>query len=143
MGFRLQVEGPEMIDLGLDNITSVRFEMDTPNDSNARSTDVGTTLRVTGKVITATDGEAADATLKLAQWSMVPAEKADSYRKVTVSIVSADQVVRRVFFSNAFVVDYVENFGDTSGIGEFTLLLKQKKDKTEQVKIEGGFQGGF
>lgn len=139
MGFVLKVEGAETIELGMDNIRTVAYDTDTPDDSNARSTDVGATLRISGKIITATDGDNADDTMKLALWSLVPAEKADCYRKVTLEVIAADQVVRKIHFPNAFVVDYNERFGDTEGVGEFSLFIKQKKDKTEFTKIEGGF----
>ncbi|MEK4628193.1 membrane-associated protease 1 [Solibacillus sp. FSL R7-0682] len=139
MGFVLKVEGSEAIELGLDSIVAVEYETDTPNDSNARSTDVGATLKIKGKILTATDGDNADDTMKLALWSLVPAEKADCYRKVTLEVISADQVVRKINFPNAFVVDYTERFGDTEGIGEFFLFIKQKKDKTDLAKVEGGY----
>ncbi|MEX3745982.1 MULTISPECIES: membrane-associated protease 1 [Lysinibacillus] len=139
MGFVLKVEGSEAIELGLDSIISVEYDTDTPNDSNARSTDVGATLKIRGKILTATDGDNSDDTMKLGLWSLVPAEKADCYRKVTLEVISADQVVRKIHFPNAFVVDYTEKFGDTEGIGEFYLYVKQKKDKTDLAKIEGGY----
>ncbi|MEK3734045.1 MULTISPECIES: membrane-associated protease 1 [Paenibacillus] len=139
MGFRLLVEGQETIELGMDNIQTVVYDTDTPNDSNARSTDVGSTLLIKGKIITATDGDSADDTMKLALWSLVPAEKADCYRKLTLEVIAADQVVRKIHFPNAFVVDYTESFGDTEGVGSFTLFVKQKKDKTELAKIDGGY----
>lgn len=139
MGFVLKIEGAEAIELGLDSIMTVEYETDTPNDSNARSTDVGSTLKLKGKILTATDGDNADDTMKLALWSLVPAEKADCYRKVTLEVISADQVVRKIHFPNAFVVDYTERFGDTEGVGEFFLFIKQKKDKTDLAKIEGGY----
>lgn len=139
MGFRLKVEGQETIELGQDNIKTVIYDTDTPDDSNARSTDVGSTLRISGKIITATDGDSADDTLKLALWSLVPAEKADCYRKATLEVIAADQVVRKIYFPNAFVVDYTESFGDTEGVGSFSLYIKQKKDKTELATIDGGY----
>ncbi|WP_028590051.1 hypothetical protein [Paenibacillus massiliensis] len=139
MGFRLKVEGQETIELGLDNIKTVIYDTDTPDDSNARSTDVGSTLRISGKIITATDGDSADDTMKLALWSLVPAEKADCYRKATLEVIAADQVVRKIYFPNAFVVDYNESFGDEEGVGTFSLYIKQKKDKTELATIDGGY----
>ncbi|ANF97595.1 MULTISPECIES: hypothetical protein [Paenibacillus] len=139
MGFTLKVEGAETIELGMDNIQTVIYDTDTPDDSNARSTDVGSTLRITGKIITATDGDNADDTMKLALWSLVPAEKADCYRKVTLEVIAADQVIRKIYFPNAFVVDYTEHFGDVEGVGQFSIYIKQKKDKTELAKIEGGY----
>ena len=139
MGFKLIVEGAEAIDLGIENILTVEFKTDTPDDSNARSTDLGTTLVVKGKILTPVDGEAADSTMKLAQWSLVPAEKADCYRNVTVDVISASQVVRQINLPNAFVVNYIESYGDEEGVGTFSLYLKQKKDKTAMVKFQGGF----
>ncbi|APC40289.1 membrane-associated protease 1 [Clostridium estertheticum] len=139
MGFKLKVEGAETIELGIENILTVEFNTDTPDDSNARSTDLGTSLSIKGKILTPVDGEAADSTIKLAKWSLVPSEKADCYRKVTVDVISASQVVRQINLPNAFVVSYAENYGDEEGVGTFILELKQKKDKTTMVKFQGGF----
>lgn len=65
--------------------------------------------------------------------------KADCYRKVTVEVISADQIIRKITYPNAFVVDYKETFGDTEGIGTFELVVRQKKDKLSTVTIEGGY----
>lgn len=139
MAFRFKVEGGENIDLDNDNILTAVYKTDTPDDSSARSTDVGSELKIVGRIITATDGDQADDTLKLATWSLVPAVKAESYRQATLEVISAGQVVRKVFFPNAFVVDYTEDFGADQGTGTFNLLIRQKKDKNEFVKIEGGY----
>jgi hypothetical protein len=139
MGFRVKVEGAESIDLNIESLLTVEFKTDTPDDSNARSTDLGTSLMITGKILTPVGGEAADSTIKLAQWSLVPAEKADCYRNVKVDVISASQVVRQFTLPNAFVVDYEEEYGDVEGVGTFKLYVKQKKDKTAAVKFEGGF----
>ena len=139
MGFRVKIEGAESFDLSIESILTVEFETNTPNDSNARSTDLGGTLAITGKILTPVGGEAADNTIKLAQWSLVPAEKADCYRSVEVDVISASQVVRQLTLPNAYVVDYSESYGDDEGVGTFNLLLKQKKDKTKNIKFEGGF----
>lgn len=139
MGFKLKVEGAGTIELGIDSIKTVSYKTDTPDDSNARSTEVGSILTVTGKILTAIDGDKADDTMKLAAWSLVPAEKADCYRKVTLEVIAASQVVRKISMPNSFVVDYTENFGDQEGVGTFVLVVKQKKDKNELVKIEGGY----
>lgn len=141
MGFTLKIEGSEMIDLDKDNIKTVKFRTDTPIDANARSTDLGASLVITGKILAAADGSVADDTMKLAKWSLVAAEKADCYRKATVEVLAADQVVRKFSFPNAFVVDYTEAFGDTEGTGTFELVIKQKKDKLPDLTIQGGYQG--
>lgn len=139
MGFRLKVEGPDTIELGLESIQTVQFKTDTPIDSNARSKDLGSTIIITGKILTAVDGDPFDSTRQLGLWSLVPAEKADCYRKATVEVIAADQIVRKFHYPNAFVVDYIETYGDTEGVGTFELIIKQKKDKIAGATVEGGY----
>lgn len=139
MGFTLKVEGNTTIELGTTGIIGVKVSTDIPQDSNARSTDLGSTITVTGKILTAVDGDPFDATKQLGLWALVPAENSDCYRKVTVEVVAASQVVRKYTYPNAFVVDYKENYGDAEGVGTFTLVMKQKKDKMAQVSVEGGY----
>ena len=50
MGFTLKVEGNTTIELGTTSITGVKVSTDIPQDSNARSTDLGSTITVTGKI---------------------------------------------------------------------------------------------
>lgn len=139
MGFRVKVEGSETIELSIESVQTVKIKTDLPLDTNARTKDVGTTMTIKGKILTAVDGDPFDSTRQLGLWSLIPAENADCYRKVTVEVISASQVVRKLYYPNAFVVDYKERFGDTEGVGEFTLVIKQKKDKLDKVTIEGGY----
>ena len=136
MGFTLKVEGNTTIELGTTSITGVKVSTDIPQDSNARSTDLGSTITVTGKILTAVDGDPFDATRQLGLWALVPAENSDCYRK---EVIAASQVVRKYSYPNAFVVDYKEDYGDVEGIGTFKLIMKQKKDKMAQVSVEGGY----
>ncbi len=141
MGFRFIAEGPnDTIELGMENLTDVNYRSETPNDSNARATDVGSMLDVEGKILASTEGEEADETKKLAEWSLVSAEKVDAYRDVTIEVISADQVVRKLKFPQAFVVDYTEDYGADEGVGSFDLVLKQKRDKNDLIEIEGGYE---
>lgn len=135
----MKIEGAETIDLSIESVQTVKLITDTPEDSNARSKDVGSTMVIKGKILTAVDGDPFDSTRKMGTWSLVPAEKADCYRKVTVEVISADQIIRKITYPNAFVVDYKETFGDTEGIGTFELVVRQKKDKLSTVTIEGGY----
>lgn len=141
MGVRLSIEGSESVRLQETSITGIQFGADIPHDSNARSTDLGSTVLIEGKILAAVDGEAADDTGKLAKWSLIPAEKSDCYRRVQIDVVSASQIVRRITVPNAFVVGYEEDFTDETGAGRFRLLIKQKKDKMSSLKFEGGFSG--
>lgn len=139
MGFRLKVEGQGTIELGTESVTSVIFRADIPQDSNARSTDLGSTVEITGKILTAVDGDPFDSTKQLGLWSIVPAEKSDCYRKAVIEVIAASQVVRKYTFPNSFVVDYKENYGDIEGVGTFKLIIKQKKDKIAKIAVEGGY----
>lgn len=141
MGLRMKIEGSESINLVETSITGIQFGADIPHDSNARSTDLGSTVLVEGKILAAVGGEAADDTSKIARWSLVPAENSDCYRNVEITVVSASQIVRQITVPNAFVVGYEEDFSDESGAGTFRLLMKQKKDKMTSLKFEGGFSG--
>lgn len=139
MGLRMKIEGSESIYLPETSITKVVFGADIPQDSNARSTDLGSTVEITGKILTAVDGDPFDSTRQLGLWALVPAEKSDCYRKVSIEVIAASQVVRKYTYPNAFVVDYKEDYGDTEGVGTFRLVIKQKKDKMTQVAVEGGY----
>ncbi|MGL5436368.1 MAG: membrane-associated protease 1 [Lachnospiraceae bacterium] len=141
MGLRMTIEGSETINLVETSITGIKFGADIPHDSNARSTDLGSTVLVEGKILAAVGGEAADDTSKIARWSLVPAENSDCYRNVAITVISASQIVRQITIPNAFVVGYEEDFSDESGAGTFRLLMKQKKDKMAALKFEGGFSG--
>ena len=117
------------------------FSVDIPPDSRARTKDVGVTLTVIGKILpdTSQAGNAADSTAKLMEWSVVPAEQKIAYRSVTLKVKSGGIVTRQYELPNAFIVDYYERFGNGEDIGEFTLVLKQMKNKLADVKVTGGF----
>ena len=139
MSYRVTVEGLERFEIAKECVRSVKFTTDIPLDSNARTKDVGSTLTITGRILTAVDGDPFDSTRKLALWSAVAAEKADCYRKVTNEHVAAGSMERKYYFPNAFIIDYKEDYGDTEGTGTFTLVIKQKKDKIANITVEGGY----
>lgn len=135
MSFLVKVEGNESFEIVNESVRSVKVTMDIPLDSNARTKDVGATMIITGKIL----ADVTDSTRKLALWSVVPAEKADCYRNVTVEHIAGSVMERKYCFPNAFVLNYKEEFGDIEGIGTFTLVLKQKKDKIASVAVEGNY----
>lgn len=136
MGFRISIKGlNDNIILEKDNILSVKFISDTPNESNARATDLSIGLEINGKIT----NEKKDDTKKLALWSLVPAEVQDCYRNCTLETIIAGSVIRKINLSTAFIVDYNENFDTKNGTGLFSLILKQKKEKISEVVIEGGY----
>lgn len=140
MGFRLTIDGSGPASLSEKCITNVEFQSEIPADSNARATDNGAALKVWGKMLFSLGAEAQDSTVNLAKWSVVPSDSADCYRKVTVEVVAAGQIVRQITLPNAFVMEYSEEQDDEAGVGTFYLHVKQKKDLTDAVAIEGGFE---
>ncbi len=142
MGFRMEVTGgSEPIKFDERSITKVDFDSRSALDSNARATDYSLSVKVWGKMLYKLGGEGSDPTLGLAQWSQVPSEKADCYRNVEITVVSAGQVVRQFTLPDAFVMEYSEEVDDESGVGVFYIHMKQKKDENASIKIEGGFGG--
>ena len=135
MGFRMKITGgAEDIVFDERSITKVDFNSASSQDSNARATDFGLTVKVWGKMLYKLGGEGSDPTLGLAKWSQVPSEKADCYRSAEITVVSASQVVRQFTLPN-------EEVDDESGVGTFYIHMKQKKDENGATKIEGGFGG--
>ncbi|MCI8823890.1 MAG: membrane-associated protease 1 [Lachnospiraceae bacterium] len=141
MSLRVTVNGANSFEVAKECVQKVKFRTDIPLDSNARTKDVGCTLEISGKILVATDGDPFDSTLQMGKWSMVPAEDAAAYRQVEVEIVSAGIVERKYSFPRAFVIDYKEDFSNSDGTGQFTIVIKQKKDKLDAIEIEGGYAG--
>ncbi len=141
MGFRLKVDGGS-IDMNERQIKNVTFGSDIPFDSNARATDNGAYMKIWGKILFSTADGFTDHTLALAEWSQIPSEEADCYKDVQVEVVSAGQTVRDITLPDAFVVEYSESIDDETGVGEFYLHVKQKKDVTDAVVFAGGFAAG-
>ena len=123
------------------NIIKVDFNSASAVDSNARATDYGLSVKVWGKMLYKLGGEGNDQTLGLAQWSQVPSERVDCYRKAEITVVSASQIVRQFILPDAFIMEYSEEVDDKSGVGTFYIHMKQKKDENAKTKIEGGFGG--
>ena len=92
----VKVEGSESFEVAKECVRSVKVTTDIPLDSNARTKDVGATMVITGKILAALDGDITDSTRKLALWSVVPAEKVDCYRKVTVEHVAGGVMERNI-----------------------------------------------
>ena len=141
MSLRVTVNGANSFEVAKECVQKVKFRTDIPLDSNARTKDVGCTLEISGKILVATDGDPFDSTLQMGKWSMVPAEDAAAYRQVEVEIVSAGIVERKYSFPRAFVIDYKEDFSNSDGTGQFTIVIKQKKDKLDAIEIGGGYAG--
>jgi hypothetical protein len=141
MALLFSTADPE-INLEEESTRQIIFKVEIPQDSRARTKDVGVTMIIKGKILpdTSQAGNAADSTAKLMEWSIVPAEKKEAYRSVKVKVNSGGITTRQYELPNAFIVDYHEDFENDEGVGEFTLVIKQMKNKLADVKVTGGFQ---
>lgn len=140
MGFRVKITGGKDVEFDEGIITSVDFISDTPDTSNARSTDLGVILNIKGRINFSLGAEQEDSTVELANWALMPSDQSDCYRNVQVQIVSGGQIVRQYTYPNAFVMGYTEDLNDDEGVGSFEMLLKQKKDLTAKVELKGNFE---
>lgn len=140
MGFRVKITGGNDVEFNEGIITSVEFVSDTPDSSNARSTDLGVVLKITGRINFSLGAEENDSTVELANWSLMPSDQSDCYRNVQVQVVNGGQIVRQYTYPNAFVMGYTEDLNDEEGVGSFEMLLKQKKDLTAKVELKGNFE---
>ena len=140
MALLFSAKDPE-ITLEAESTREITFKVEIPQDSRARTKDVGVTMIIKGKIMpdTASAGNAADSTAKLMEWSVVPAEKKEAYKGVTVKVTSGGITTRQYELPNAFIVDYNEDFDNAEGVGEYTLIIKQMKNKLADVKVTGGF----
>ena len=139
MGYRLNVDGKDKIELKEDALTQVQFLSVTPNTGNARATDLGLGVKIWGKINFSLGAELQDATVTMAQWAVTASDQADCYRKAVLQVVAAGQVVREYTFPNAFVVGYDEELDDENGVGQFCLHIRQKKDLNPKVELKGNF----
>jgi hypothetical protein len=140
MGFRVKITGGKDVEFNEGIITAVNFISDTPENCNARSTDLSVILKLEGRINFSLGAELEDSTVELANWALMPSDQANCYRKVEVNVINGGQVVRNYVYPNAFVMDYMEDLNDEEGVGTWTLLLKQKKDLTDKVELKGNFE---
>ena len=120
------------------NITDIEYLVETPDDSNARSTDVVYRLLIQGRIIPEVLGSSGEKVLELEQWSRVQ-HGVDLYREVEAGFTAEGFTVRKYLFNKGFIQDYKEDFDDQKGTGTFCVEICQKKDHNKFVKIEGGF----
>ncbi len=64
-------------------------------------------------------------TISLYHWATTPSTDPNCYKEITVEQSYEDQLIRKVTFSKAFVVDYSETHTDKTGIGYFSLYVRQ------------------
>jgi len=115
-------------------IKKVEFSSSIPDTSKVRSSNIDSTITITGRIsYDAEDQFMRDALKEIAVWSLVKPESTDAYKEATVEYIHTG-APRKYTFSHAFVVSFREQYGDEDG--DFELVVRQKTDKTESVTIE-------
>jgi len=128
----------KVIEIDEKHIIDMEYSVITPDDSNARSTDVIYKLIVTGRIIPEIGGSSGERILDLDYWSRVQ-HGVDLYRNVEAGYTAEGITVRKYYLNKGFVQDYVENYDDQNGTGTFRIEICQKKDHNKFVRVEGGF----
>jgi len=117
-----------------EEVLKVKFDSVIPQDANARSSNIGVTLTITGRVAYDADKAFMKDSLKaIAEWSVKKPSDADTYKSVSVTY-NHTGATRVYELSNAFVVSFNEQFEDQNGT--FQLVVRQKTDRLDGVKVE-------
>lgn len=128
----------KVIEINEKHIKDIEYRVETPDDSNARSTDVIYKIIVTGRIIPEIGGSSGEKILDLDMWSRVQ-HGTDLYRTVEAGYTAEGYTVRKYTFNKGFVQDYIETYDDQNGTGTFYIEICQKKDHNKFVQIDGGF----
>lgn len=138
MGFSLTVEGSNVLTYGKDIIQSVQTGLSSPGNSRAKAANAYATMWITGKLHADGSGSLNSETIELFRWAQLPPAEEDVYRSVTAEIAMSSACFRKITFDKAFVVDYSERYSASAGVGEFSIVIRQKADKVDDVLVEGG-----
>ena len=117
-----------------EEVLRVEIDSTTPEDSDARSSRIGVTLTITGRVSYDSDKIfMKDSTKAIAAWSMLKPDSPDTYKAVEVNFDHTG-VKRTYKLENAFVVSFHESFEDQNGT--FILKVRQKKDRLYGASVD-------
>lgn len=130
-----ELRGDKTIEL--QEIKTVQFEYDSPDDVREKASTSNMTLIVTGAISDETD----EATLELINdWVKLEGQEKGAYCKVSLMVIgTAGRCVREYIFPQAFAVDYSEEFTDSEG-GIFTIKIRQRREKLANAQFVGGYE---
>ncbi len=117
MAYKVTISDGTILEKSIDSVT---FNADTPPDNSyCMRTYTINSMQITGRI------GAGEKTISLYEWALLPANNFNCYKEVVVEQTHADQTVRIIKFSKAFVVDYSENFSKGTGVGHFSIFIRQ------------------
>lgn len=135
MKYEVKISGPVSVELSADEVTGVKFLSDSPDDANARSSELTLSATVEGKVLF--DALSDVQSDKLAAWAVKDHEDESDYATVEITCTGADaSIARKVTLTSAFLAAYNESFTSNSSIGRFKAVFKQVKTKNAAFTVE-------
>ncbi|MBQ3544192.1 MAG: hypothetical protein IJA34_04305 [Lachnospiraceae bacterium] len=135
MKYEVKISGPVNIELSADEVTGVKFLSDSPNDANARSSELTLSATVEGKILY--DALTEVQSDQLAAWAVKDHEEESDYATVEITCTGANaSVARKVTLTSAFLAAYNESFNGNSSIGRFKAVFKQVKTKNSAFTVE-------
>ena len=124
MAYKVTISGGIVLEKCIQNVV---FNVDT---CSGRQTTPRNSILITGQVDIEED------TVALYQWALICGSNTESYKEVSVEQYQKNLLVRKVNFNKAFVVDYSENYSNSTGVGTFTLYIRQLFSKKVEVTSE-------
>ena len=135
MKYEVKISGPVNIELSADEVTGVKFISDSPNDANARSSELTLSATVEGKILY--DALTEVQSDQLAAWAVKDHEEESDYATVEITCTGANaSVARKVTLTSAFLAAYNESFNGNRSIGRFKAVFKQVKTKNSAFTVE-------
>ncbi len=117
MAYKVTISDGTILEKSIDSVT---FNADTPSDNfyEMRTYTINS-MTITGRI------GAGEKTISLYEWALLPANNPKCYKEIEVEQTHAGELIRKVKFSMAFVVDYSESFAKQEGVGYFSILVRQ------------------
>lgn len=141
MAYMFKIEGVHSADLPRESVKSFKVHTETPRTNDGRGTDTSVTMTMSGPIRSADENVfVSDDTINLAKWA-TEYDDAKAYSQATATAVASGQILRQDTFSDAFVVRYKEKFDIMTGVGTYSIVLRQKKDLLDKIQNSGGFLG--
>jgi hypothetical protein len=117
MPYKVTISDGTVLEKSIETIT---YNVDPPPDNPyCMRTYAINSMQITGRIDTG------EKTIRLCEWSLIPANDPDCYKEIEVEQTYAGQILRIVKFSKAFVVDYSESYSIGTGFGYFSILIRQ------------------
>jgi hypothetical protein len=130
----------EVLTFASADLILLKIEFDSPDASEVKFDKISNIVEIYGKL----GDDSQKSSASLAKWALMNSTDPLAYRKMTVWIIGEEnKIFRKMEYPYAFLVDYVESFGnESSNQGDdnlkpmtFKLKVKQKIDRLKEIII--------